>query len=103
MTEAEYDTEIAPALAELMRKVADKGGAMLCYVRFDGEDGGDSFGLTMHAPNPSVHERIIELALKTRGNFDAIGIVLTRLHKAGTIDASQSLLLSRYIGAKADD
>lgn len=102
MTEEEYDAEIAPVLAELMRKVADKGGAMLCYVRFKGDDGGDSFGLTMHAPDPSVHERIIELALKTRGNFDSIGIELTRLHKAGTIDASQSLLLGRYIGGSND-
>ena len=99
MTEHEYDTEIAPVLMELMQKIADKGGAMLCYVRFEGEDGGDSFGLTMHAPDPSVHERIIELGLKTKGNFDAIAIELARLHKAGAIDASQSIVLDRYIHA----
>jgi hypothetical protein len=101
MTEVEHDELVAKPLMEIMKVVADKGGSLLAYSSFTEEDGGKGFTASLHSPEPSAHERIISLAIQTKGNIDRMVIELIRMHNAGLIDASQSIVLASYMRAQS--
>ena len=98
MTETEHDEMVAPALAAVMRVVAERGGSILAYSSFyDDGTGEKSFTFTGHALDKSAHEMVIEAAIRTKGNIDSLLMAIIKLHVAGAVDASNSFFLSRYL------
>ena len=88
MTEAEYDEIVAPALAEIARKVEAMGGSLIARVEWQP---GES-GITQIGPMTSAGQWMTQYAAHSHGNIDAMVMNILR---AG-FDVSQSLVLSRY-------
>ena len=67
-TEAEYDKEIAPALADVARRCDELGMSMICRVEWeDGEAGITRIGIS---ETSSIGQKLAYIAVHCRGNLD---------------------------------
>ncbi len=76
MTEQEYDEQIAPALAEIAKKIAALGGSMVACVEWQKNDAGITvIGVSEES---GVGQQITRLAALCKGNFDQLCIEVMR-------------------------
>lgn len=94
MTEEEYDTLIAPALADLAKKIRELGGSIVARVEWDT----DGAGITCarRAGKISAAQRMTELSALSRGNFDAVCIELLK-----EVDCTGSMFLRPFATPRA--
>lgn len=85
MTEQEYDEQIAPALAEIARKVAALGGSMVARVEWQKGDAGTTIAGVSEASG--VAQQLAGLAALCNGNFDQLIIGAAR-----RFDMSQTIV-----------
>lgn len=87
MTEQEYDEQIAPALAEIARKVSELGGSIVARVEWQEGDPGGGILFMGVDEDSSVAQRLTYFAALCRGNFDQLYISAAR-----SFDLSQTLV-----------
>lgn len=92
MTEQEYDEQIAPALAEIAKKIGDMGGSIVARVEWQGGESGITIlGVTEQS---DVGQRLTQIAALCNGNFDQLYMTASR-----KFDMSQTIVgrfMSRF-------
>ena len=93
MTEDEYDDLVAPLLLQAASKAEELGGTVLCYAEYGPER---DVGRTVTMKDASAHARMVELAIRCKGNLDAFVIALLRAHNKGELDLSATVFLGAF-------
>ena len=93
MTEDEYDRLVAPLLLQAAKKAEDLGGTVLCYAEYGPER---DAGRTVTMKDASVAARMVDLAMRSKGNLDAFAIALLRAHNDGDLDLSATVFLRMF-------
>ena len=89
MTEAEYDEHIAPALADIAKKITDLGGSIVARVEWSKDESGIThMGVSDES---GVAQQLTQLAALSRGNIDMICIEAMK-----RFDCSQSAVLAVF-------
>lgn len=87
MTEAQYDTEIAPLLLELSKTVREAGGGFVALVAFD-----EGQGRTANFPDDSGPEiRLAYYGAACKGNADTL---ISQLIKDAKRNGDNSIYLN---------
>lgn len=90
-----YDTEVAPVLAELANKCAERGLHFLAQVEYDPGE----FGLTRKfSDSPHLAMVMLEICALSRENIDGYVMNLLRYCGRNGVDVSGSMILHRYAG-----
>ncbi len=90
--EAWYDTEIAPALAALNKKCAEKKMGFLAVVEFDPGSRGRTQSLPADA---GVEMHMLYLCACAGNNFDKFAILMRQYAEKRGIDVSDSYYLGK--------
>ena len=89
MTEEEYDTIIAPMLADVANRVQELGGSIVARVEWAKDEGGITY-LGVDGGS-GVTQQLTALAALSRGNIDAM-----MMEAMKRFDCSQSMFLHQY-------
>ena len=97
MTEEEYDQHIAPLLLQAARKAEELNGTVLCFVEFGErqDDGKRDNGRTTMLSDPTGYAKLVDMAMRSKGNLDALSIGLLRAHQSCDLDLSETIFLNR--------
>ncbi len=87
--EAFYDTEIAPALAEITKRLP-AGMSMVAVVEYAPGERGSTLYVD---PGADMAMRMLDMLARTAPNIDAFMINLTRYAAKHGIDTSSSLIM----------
>lgn len=103
MTEAEYDEHVAPLLLQAAKEAERLGGTVLCYAEYGEQqaDGTRDVGRTQVMSDPTATAKLVDMAMRCRGNLDSLAIGLIHAHSEGALDLSNTIFLQQMQGTPA--
>ena len=101
MTEAEFDAVVSPLLLQAANETDRLGGVLVAFSQYDGSLSDDVVAerteldnctTRMMGDNPSAHAQLVDMAARCKGNLDSLCIGLAKLHNAGKMALSRTML-----------
>lgn len=101
MKEAEFDEFVSPLLMQAAKETERLNGVLVTFSQYDGAISEkveidfpepDSCTTRMMGDNPSAHAQLVDMAARCKGNLDSLCMGLAKLHHAGKMDLSQTML-----------